>query len=271
MAGILVTGSTALDRILSYKLDEVAAARAATPLSDLEARARAAPAPRGFAAALSAVADTGENALICELKRKSPSAGEILPGADPLAIARDYEAGGAACLSILTDGPSFGGSLADLAAVREAVALPLLRKDFMIHPWQVTEARAHGADAILVILAAVEDTLALALCEAARGWGMDVLAEVHNEAEMARARHLPVTLLGVNNRNLKTMTTDLAVTAALGPQVPAGMALISESGVSTSEDIRNLRKSGARRFLIGESLMKQADRATAVATLRHTC
>ena len=266
---ILISGSTALDRILSYKQDEVTAAKTLTPLSDLDAQARQAAAPRGFAATLSALADIGENGLICELKRRSPSAGEILPGADPLVIAREYEAGGAACLSVLTDGPSFGGSLQDLVAVREAVSLPLLRKDFMIDPFQVVEARAHGADAILVILAAVDDVRANELCAAASEYGMDVLAEVHNEAELERAVDLPVTLLGVNNRDLKTMTTDLGTTARLSPLVPDHMQLVSESGVATPEDICTLREAGARRFLIGESLMKSPDRQSAVSALRH--
>lgn len=261
--------TTALDAIISYKIDEVARRKTEIRLSLLEARAQAAPHPRGFAASLAAVAASGENALICELKRKSPSAGEILPGADPIAIAAEYEAGGAACLSILTDGPSFGGSLADLDAARTAVALPLLRKDFMIDPWQVVEARAHGADAVLVILAAVDDVLAGELCAAAAIYGMDVLAEVHDCAELDRALRLPTDLIGVNNRNLKTMTTDLGVTEALAPRLPAGRALVSESGISQPADVERLRETGARRFLIGESLMKQVDRRAAVSALRR--
>ena len=267
---ILKSGSTALDRILAYKVDEVAAAKAVMSPGELDERLKSAPAPRGFAAALTAVADTGRNGLICELKRRSPSAGDILPGADPLAIASDYEAGGAACLSVLTDGPSFGGSFEDLVTVRETVSLPILRKDFMIDPFQVYEARAHGADAILVILAAVDDVLAGELCAVAQSEGMDVLAEVHNEDELERAVQLPVTLMGVNNRNLKTMTTDLATTARLAPLVPVHMQLVAESGVHTPEDIRLLRESGARRFLIGESLMKHTDRRQAVDALHLT-
>ncbi len=266
---LLSSGSTALDRILAYKQEEVVAARVATSLADLEAQAKAAPAPRGFEAALTAFTLLGENGLICELKRRSPSAGEILPGADPVLIAREYEAGGAACLSVLTDGPSFGGSLDDLEAVHDAVSLPLLRKDFMIDPFQVVEARAYGADAVLVILAAVDDVLARELCAAATELGMDVLAEVHNESELKRAVELPVTLLGVNNRDLKSMTTDLTTTARLSAMVPAHMHLVSESGVSTPQDIHTLRKSGAQRFLIGESLMKSPDRQSAVSALRH--
>lgn len=266
---ILRSTGTALDAILGYKLEEVARAKAETSLSDMEDRAHAAPAPRGFAAALDTVAASGENALICELKRKSPSAGEILPGADPVAIAGEYEAGGAACLSILTDTPSFGGRLQDLVSIRGAVNLPILRKDFMVDPWQVIEARAHGADAILVILAAVDDGLARALCDTAHEYDMDVLAEVHDALEMERALALPVTLLGVNNRNLKTMTTDLAVTEALSPLVPGNMALVAESGISNEDDIERLRRAGARRFLIGESLMKQDNRPVAVRRLRR--
>ncbi|MEO0784518.1 MAG: indole-3-glycerol phosphate synthase TrpC [Pseudomonadota bacterium] len=265
---ILRSTGTALDAILAYKIEEVAQAKSATPLSLLKTRAAAAPHPRGFAASLDTVAATGENALICELKRKSPSAGEILPGANPAQIASEYEAGGAACLSVLTDGPSFGGSLSDLEAIRNAVALPLLRKDFMVDPWQVIEARAHGADAILVIMAAVDDGLAHALCDAALEYGMDVLAEVHDASELDRARALPVSLLGINNRNLKTMTTDLVVTESLAPMVPPDMALVAESGVSTPQDILRLRDAGARRFLIGESLMKRSDRVEAVQALR---
>lgn len=260
--------TTVLDDILTYKREEVAARKAEMSAGQMAARASAAPAPRGFAAALDAVAATGENALICELKRKSPSAGHILPGADPLAIAREYEAGGAACLSVLTDGPSFGGSLADLDAVRQATSLPLLRKDFMVDPWQVLEARAHGADAVLVIMAALDDALAQEIAQAALGHAMDVLVEVHDAGELERARRLPSGLIGVNNRNLRTMTTDLAVTETLAPHLPAGASLVAESGVRTPADISRLRRSGARRFLIGESLMSQADRAGAVNALR---
>lgn len=260
--------STALDRIIAYKRDEVAASKAATSARTLQDRAAAAPHPRGFAAALSAVAASGDNALICELKRKSPSAGDILPGADPVDIATEYELGGAACLSVLTDGPSFGGSLRDLDTIREAVALPILRKDFMIDPWQVIEARAHGADAILVIMAAVEDGMARSLTEVALAHGMDVLVEVHDQTELERAFDLPATLLGINNRNLKTMTTDLSVTEALSRLVPDSKDIISESGVSTPDDIIRLRGAGAQRFLIGESLMKQDNRKNAVEQLR---
>ncbi|NBC19819.1 MAG: indole-3-glycerol phosphate synthase TrpC [Alphaproteobacteria bacterium] len=261
--------ATALDRIISYKREEVSARKAGCPLAELEARAADRPPPRGFAAALDRVAMAGENALICELKRRSPSAGEILPGADPVEIARQYEAGGAACLSVLTDGPSFGGTLGDLDAIAAAVGLPLLRKDFMVDPWQVHEARAHGADAILVIMAAVNDAQAGLLVTLAVDLGMDVLVEVHDKDELGRALALPAGLVGINNRNLRTMTTDLAVTEALAPCLPAGRALVSESGVKTPADIIRLQAAGARRFLIGESLMTQTDREQAVAELRQ--
>ncbi|MEM1106173.1 MAG: indole-3-glycerol phosphate synthase TrpC [Pseudomonadota bacterium] len=266
---LLKTTGTALDAILAYKVKEVAARKSETDLAGLLKRADAAPPPRGFATALTTVAAVGDNALICELKRKSPSAGDILPGADPCDIARDYEAGGAACLSVLTDGPSFGGSLDDLTDIAGATPLPLLRKDFMVDPWQVIEARAHGADAILIIMSAVDDALARSLGTAARDQGMDVLVETHTAAEVSRALTLAPDLLGVNNRDLKTMTTDLGVTARLAPSIPKDVALVSESGIAAPSDIIQLRESGARRFLIGESLMKQPDRAAATRRLRE--
>lgn len=261
----------ALDRIIAYKADEVAALRRTYTLSDLEASAARAPAPRGFTRALERLASAETNGLICEIKRRSPSAGDILPGADPAEIARDYEAGGAACLSVLTDGPSFGGSLADLETIRQAVGLPLLRKDFMIDPLQVLEARAHGADCILIILSAVDDILAGELHAVASGLGMDVLVETHDEAEMERALHLPSRLVGVNNRDLGRMVTDLGTTERLAAMLPPDRLLISESGISSSADILRLRKVGARCFLIGEWLMKRAGlRRSDVSTLRNT-
>lgn len=263
--------ATALDRIIEYKRDEVADLKRATSFTDMDARAQNAGKVRGFAAALDAVADKDQNALICELKRKSPSAGEILPGADPIAIAREYEAGGAACLSVLTDGPSFGGSLDDFAAIRDAVSIPMLRKDFMIDPIQVAEARAWGADCVLVIMASLEDALATELTACAMGYGMDVLVETHNEDELERALRLPSPLIGVNNRDLKRMVTDLSTTERLAPLIPPYRQLVAESGISTPEHIARLRITGARRFLIGESLMKRGDhRQAAVAELRGT-
>lgn len=260
--------STALDRILDYKADEVAELKAEISFEDLHEKALAAPKPRGFASSLQAVVEVGENGLICELKRKSPSAGDILPGADPVAIAKQYEAGGAACLSVLTDFPSFGGTLADIASIKANVDLPVLRKDFMIDPIQVVEARAHSADAILVIMGAVSDALGAELCAAARTYGMDVLVEVHNEEELHRALPLSADLFGINNRDLTRMVTDLSVTEALSSLVPEERSLVSESGVKTPDDISRLRKAGARRFLIGESLMKEVDRTAAVKALR---
>ncbi len=259
--------STALDRIIDYKRDEVAALRQdASEQSFLDA-ARHASKPRGFAARMVDIAATGDNALICEMKRKSPSAGEILPGADPTEIAAQYERGGAACLSVLTDGPSFGGSLADFGAIRDAVALPMLRKDFMIDTIQVAEARANGADAVLVILSCTDDALALDLTQAALDLGMDALIETHDAREIERALALPSPLIGINNRDLKFMKTDLGTSEALAHMIPQDRDFVSESGISLPEDISRLRQIGARRFLIGESLMKRVDREAHVVAL----
>lgn len=260
---------TALDRIIEYKRDEVRALKRDHSTADFLNASRMAPPVRGFAKHLADVAVTGANALICELKRRSPSAGDIMPGADPATIAREYEAGGAACLSILTDFPSFGGSLEDLQTVRNAVSLPILRKEFMIDEIQVAEARAHGADAILVILSAVSDGLARTLCDAASDLGMDVIVEVHDEAELDRANALPCELIGINNRDLKRMVTDLTTTERLATRLDAGKVLISESGISKTEHISRLRKTGARRFLIGESLMKATNRIEVCENLRN--
>lgn len=263
--------STALDAILAYKraeVDRLLSAHSLERLRDAALAATAGPPPRGFERAIAQAHALGHNALICELKRRSPSAGDILPGADPTDIARQYEAGGAACLSVLTDGPSFGGNLLDLSHVRDSVSLPVLRKDFMIDAAQIFETRAAGADAILVIMAAVGDDLAAELVATATGLALDVLVEVHDEAELQRALRLPVRLIGVNNRNLKTMVTDLATTERLAPLVPADRILVSESGVRTGDDIRRLNRSGARTFLIGESLMKSPKRAELVHSLR---
>ncbi|MEM7661580.1 MAG: indole-3-glycerol phosphate synthase TrpC [Pseudomonadota bacterium] len=259
--------SNALTRILDYKVEEVAALKATTSFAELSRRSEDVEAPRGFAKALTATVSSGRNGLICELKRKSPSAGDILSGADPVKIAKDYEAGGASCLSILTDDPSFGGSLSDLELVRQNVSLPLLRKDFLIDPIQVAEARANGADAILIIMAAVNDDLARELEDAATSFGMDVLVETHNEIELMRALNLSSPLIGINNRDLTRMETDLAVTAQLATELPPDRELVSESGIKAPADIIQLRSCGARRFLIGESLMKENDRKSAVEAL----
>lgn len=258
----------ALDRIIAYKADEVRALKQAHSAESLLARAKAEPPARGFTAALSAVTAADENALICEIKRKSPSAGEILPGADGAAIAREYEAGGAACLSVLTDLPSFGGTLEDFVRIRSAVSLPMLRKDFMIDPLQIVESRAYGADCILVILSAVDDACAAELTRTSQDLGMDVLVETHDAAELERALKLPSPLIGVNNRDLKRMVTDLGISERLAPMTPPDRQFISESGISEPEHIVRLRAFGVRRFLIGESLMKRADRAEFVTKLR---
>lgn len=257
---------TALEKILAYKRDEVKAAKAQSSNSDLNKRIADQTPPRGFKRALDEKVANRCNALICEVKRKSPSAGEILPGADPISIVTEYEAGGAACLSILTDNPSFGGHLDDLVTVKSRTNLPVLRKDFMVDPFQVTEARAYGADCVLVIMAALDDVMAKAIHDEARGLGMDVLVEVHDREELHRAERLGSDMIGVNNRDLKRMVTDLGVSVEL-----AGARdkheLISESGVKTVEDISQLRLAGYERFLIGESLMKASDRENAVRML----
>ena len=260
---------TALDLIIAYKRDEVARLKQNRSEQSFLSEARLQGKPRGFARRLSDIAETGENALICEMKRKSPSAGEILPGAKPKEIAAEYERGGAACLSVLTDGPSFGGSLVDFAAIRSSVSLPMLRKDFMIDTIQVAEARAHGADAVLVILSCTDDALARDLSQAALDLEMDVLIETHDANEIERALALPSPLIGINNRNLKIMKTDLSTSEALSGLIPADRDYVSESGISEPEDIVRLRKTGARRFLIGESLMKRPDRERHVSSLRQ--
>lgn len=260
-----------LKTIIAYKHDEVAALKRARTMSSLLVDAKAASAPRGFTESLLAIAKTDGNALICEVKRKSPSAGDISPGRDQVSVAQDYETGGAACISVLTDGPSFGGSLPDMVSVREAIALPVLRKDFMVDPIQIVEARAAGADAILIIMAAVDDALARDLHQTADDLGLSVLLEAHDEAELVRALGLPSPLIGVNNRNLRTFETDLGVTEQLADLVPdiaaSGRILISESGVKTPADITRLRACGARGFLVGESLMRAENPAESVRSL----
>ncbi len=258
---------TILDDIAEYKRREIAAAKAEIPPGEIEARARKADAPRGFRAALMAARAEKRIGLIAEIKKASPSKGLIRADFDPAALASAYAAGGATCLSVLTDAPSFQGAPEFLAAARAATTLPVLRKDFMLDPYQVVEARAWGADCILVIMALVDDAIASTLIAAARAWGMDALAEVHDEAELLRALALGADMIGINNRDLKTFSTELDVTLRLAPRIPSGTLVVAESGLSRREDLALLATAGVTTFLIGEGLMRHKDVAAATSAL----
>ncbi len=259
--------SDALARICADTRDETALRKASTPLAEVERRAAAASRPRGFARALDEAVAAGRFGLIAEIKKASPSGGLIRPVFEPPALAAAYRDGGAACLSILTDGPHFQGHVDHFMAGQRAVRLPAIRKDFMLDPWQIIESRAIGADCVLLILACLSDTEAAELESVAMALGMDVLAEVHDGEELDRALRLKTRLIGINNRNLKTLKTDIATTVELAPRVPADRVVVGESGLKVHADLLRLAEVGVRRFLVGESLMRQDDVTAATKAL----
>ena len=259
--------SDVLSRIAAYKRADVAQRKQAVPEGELERRAATASPPRGFRAKLQAAVNDGRFGLIAEIKRASPSKGLIRADFDPPALARAYEAGGATCLSVLTDTPSFQGADEHLIGARAAVGLPVLRKDFLFEPYQVVEARALGADCVLIIMAAVTDDEARALAETARALGMDALVEIHDEPELDRALEIDAAFIGVNNRNLKTFETTLATSERLATRIPRDRLVVAESGIANHAHVARLAKAGISCFLVGESLMREADVTAATRAL----
>lgn len=256
-----------LTEICERKRTHIATCKSEVSLATLEAQAKSAAPPRGFAAALRRHLAAGRYGLICEIKKASPSKGIIRADFNPAALAQAYEVGGASCLSVLTDEPYFLGHDSHLPAARGACALPVLRKDFMLDPYQLAEARALGADCILLIMAALDGAQAREMADAAHGWGMEVLAEIHNESEMEQALQIPADMIGINNRNLKTLKVDLATTLNLAPRLPPDRLVVAESGLGGPNDLARCAAAGARCFLVGESLMRQADVAAATRAL----